>query len=579
MERVAAIYCRVSTKGQAGDDKISLQDQKTECLARAKADGFTVPADLAFEDAGVSGTKDEDERPAFGAMLAAARKGQFSRVYFLKVDRLGRDDAVIAGALKQLARLKIEYHSLREPGLNSPLIRNLMIGMAEQEHELIVSRTSKAREAKRAQGKYISGQCPYGHRRGKDQTLELDPDEVAVLRRVYTESIHGRGRVSIARLLNAEKVIPPVVYVRVPGVKRIVRLRTNEIGGWVGLEEYLREKSAALAQAPEWTGNTVVGLLGKSINYGELSGRPVIVHPSPAISRATWDRAMAAMKGRLSVEHAETGPKPRRPAMLIGLLKCGCCKSAFTRHVGGRNRNVHSYICQRKRRGTGCACPNLNLEAANAEVIQQVVPYLTGKLGKGYFKGFLMLAGGRKIDELQKALSAAQGALSELESERKALVSTVVELKRLGVGDEGLEDAAARLNEIVPLITAQRGEIDTLMAELSRSRADLAADEKEADNAAQHAVEALWLIEGEDDDPTSAVPPREILREIVRVIEVQPDGKLKVDLDESDDALVRVIRRLSAAALSAVRKLDAEAELRKPVQIDGLEVELGRMLR
>ncbi|MGO4728194.1 MULTISPECIES: recombinase family protein [unclassified Inquilinus] len=580
MEKIAAIYCRVSTLTQAGDDRISLHEQKAECLRQAKAEGYAVPAELVFEDAGVSGTKDEDERPAFGAMLTAARKGRFSRVYILRLDRLGRDQAITAGALKELARFKVECRSISEPDLSHPLLRSVLTGVAEYEHGLILTRTRRAKEAKRAEGKFISGQLPYGHRRGKGQTLELDPEEVVVLRRIYAEAIHGHGRIFIARMLNAENIIPPLVSIRVPGKERILRLRSNEIGGWHGLDEFLREHGAAVVRAPKWSEGTVTKLLSKTVNFGEVNGRPVVVNPSPAISRQTWERAIAASKGRVSRKDDKPGLKPRKPALLIGLLRCDCCRHTYTQHIGGRSRSVRSYVCLGKRRGKGeCDNPNLSLEAANAYVIACVVPYLTRRLARDSFRAFLMAAGGRKIDDMQSALAAAQRALSELESERKALSGTIVDMRRLGLGEDDLEDFAVRIMEITPQISSRRREVEGLMDDLSRSRADLAADGDEADDAAEHAVDALWLVEGEDGDLTNPVPPREILRAVVKEVLVLKDKTLKIELDESDDALMRVVRLLSAASLDAVRKIDAAAALRKPVNIEGLEDELAPMLR
>lgn len=575
MEKVAAIYCRVSTLTQADEDRISLRDQRAECLRKATTDGYSVLEDFIFEDKGVSGTLDEDERPAFGTMLAAARRGEFERLYILRLDRLGRDQAIVSGALKELARFKVECHSINEPDLSNPLLRAVLGGMAEHEHGLILARTSKAKEAKRAEGKFISGQLPYGHRRGKGQTLELDPDEVVVLRRIYAEVIHGHGRVFIARKLNAENIIPPLVSIRVPGKERILRLRSNEIGGWHGLEEYLQEHGASVAGAPRWSEGTVTALLRKTVNYGVLNGRPLVVHPSPAISRQTWDKAIAASKGR-----DVRGIKPRKPALLIGKLRCGCCGHTYTLHVGGRSRSVRSYVCLGKRRGKGeCDNPNLSVEAANAYVIACIVPYLTRRLARDSFRAFLMAAGGRKIDDMQNALAAAQRALNELESERKALLGTIVDMKRLGLGEDDLEDLATRIKEITPQISSRRREVEGLMDDLSRSRADLATDAREADDAAEHAVDALWLIEGEDGDLTNPVPPREILREVVKEVVVRQDKRLTITLDESDDALARVVRLLSAASLNAVRKLDAAAALRKSVGIEGLEEELAPMLR
>src|SRR5262249_32155415 len=111
--KIGAIYARVSTGAQAAEDKIRLVDQERECRELAKREGYEIPKHLVFIDR-VSGTLDEAERPAFGRMLDAARRGEFGKLYFFRVDRLGRDQAIISGALRDLAKAKVEFVSVRD---------------------------------------------------------------------------------------------------------------------------------------------------------------------------------------------------------------------------------------------------------------------------------------------------------------------------------------------------------------------------------------------------------------------------------------------------------------------------------
>lgn len=62
----AAIYARVSSADQASADKISINEQVRRCREAALAEGYEVPDDLVFIDAGESGALDEHQRAGYG---------------------------------------------------------------------------------------------------------------------------------------------------------------------------------------------------------------------------------------------------------------------------------------------------------------------------------------------------------------------------------------------------------------------------------------------------------------------------------------------------------------------------------
>jgi len=77
-----AIYLRVSTTGQ------TTENQRLELAAVAAQRGWHVVE--VFEDAGISGAKGRDKRPAFDRLLTDATKGRFDLIAAWSVDRLGR---------------------------------------------------------------------------------------------------------------------------------------------------------------------------------------------------------------------------------------------------------------------------------------------------------------------------------------------------------------------------------------------------------------------------------------------------------------------------------------------------------
>ena len=93
MTRVA-IYLRVSTDGQTTENQIcALEDVAT-------ARGWTVSE--VYEDAGISGAKGRDQRPALDRMLKDMSRGRFDLVATWSVDRLGRS---LKGLVETLGEL------------------------------------------------------------------------------------------------------------------------------------------------------------------------------------------------------------------------------------------------------------------------------------------------------------------------------------------------------------------------------------------------------------------------------------------------------------------------------------------
>jgi DNA invertase Pin-like site-specific DNA recombinase len=99
----AALYLRVSTL----DDKQTTENQRRELTAVAQRLGYTIVAE--YEDAGISGFKGRDKRPAFDRLHRDTTRRQFDIVMAWSVDRLGR-------SLKDLLHLLEHLHS-RQVGL------------------------------------------------------------------------------------------------------------------------------------------------------------------------------------------------------------------------------------------------------------------------------------------------------------------------------------------------------------------------------------------------------------------------------------------------------------------------------
>ena len=109
-----AIYARYSSDNQRD---ASIEDQVRLCRERIAAAGWSLEPgawslEQVYRDAAISGST--THRPAYQAMLAAARDGGFDIVLAEALDRLSRDQEDVAGLFKRLKFAGIRIVTLSE---------------------------------------------------------------------------------------------------------------------------------------------------------------------------------------------------------------------------------------------------------------------------------------------------------------------------------------------------------------------------------------------------------------------------------------------------------------------------------
>ena len=147
----AAFYLRVSTDGQ------TTENQRRELEATASRAGWSIVA--VFEDAGVSGSKGRDQRPAFDKLHRAITRREIDVVMAWSVDRLGRSLQDLIGFLGELRAVGCNLY-LHQQGVDTttPAGRALfqMLGVfAEFERAIIVERVRAGIARARGEGKHL----------------------------------------------------------------------------------------------------------------------------------------------------------------------------------------------------------------------------------------------------------------------------------------------------------------------------------------------------------------------------------------------------------------------------------------
>jgi site-specific DNA recombinase len=194
-------YGRVSTIKQVTDG-VSLEAQRIEITGFAIASGYDL-LDVLCDD-GISGAKDEDERPALAELLTAVREGRVSIVIVCKRDRLARDQALAGHIETVIRRAGAELICIDEAGLN-PITKAVLTMVAEVERLLAAQRTRFAMRALKAKGKTF-GTVPFGYRRNADGGLDAQPVEMEIVHEIVAMRERGRKLVEIATYLTTSNV-------------------------------------------------------------------------------------------------------------------------------------------------------------------------------------------------------------------------------------------------------------------------------------------------------------------------------------------------------------------------------------
>lgn len=551
--RIAAVYCRVSSARQGDESKVSLADQQRRCLEAARAEGFEVLPEMVFVDR-VSGTKGEDERPGFGTMMDAARSGKFSKVFFWRVDRLGRDQVEIGVALRDLERAGVEFRSLDDPDLANRLLRGITAAIADHEAAMIRARTARGRKAAREHGVWTQGMAPFGHRRRDDGALEIDPVEAATVRRVVAWIRDGLGRVAVVSRLNRERVLPPLIELTMPGRARMVRMRSNDPcihSDRQRLAAFMADTGAEFAKGREpcWGESTIDRMVHNSVLHGETGGIPVKIVPAPLLTVQEHRELLEIVAGR----HRK-GKAPRNSYLLTGRVICGTCGRGCTVHIGGANRNgpvTLYWICAGRRNGSGCTQPLARMDAVNPMVATKISSYLTKRLSRQSFRDFLAEHSRSSLAEIERRHTEIRVALADA-TKRRAHISGIM-MRMADMDEAALADFKAELSKAGAKVAELETEERDLLARLARVQEAALTDDAAHQDVAFLAEHGLWLDGDMPTDP--ALPdPRDILAALNVRVTVQPDRQAVVTFDDTDAALADVVRVLAGWAQRAYQR-------------------------
>ncbi len=320
----AVIYARFSSENQ---HEASIEDQVRNAKRLIQDKGWHLVR--SYADHAISGAT--TIRPGYQSLLTDARRGEFDIVVAEGLDRLSRDQELVAALFKQM-----QFHGIKLFTQAEGEISELHVGLKGTMNALFL-KDLRIKTHRGLEGRVRRGQSAGGRAYGYDVLKQRDADgepvrglrqinenEAAIVRRIFEAFRSGRSPRSIARQLNAELVPGPKgskwrdTTIRGHATRRTGILRNDLYAGrlvW-NKQRYDRNpdtgnRIARVNPAAQWIIEDVPGLR--------------------IVDAALWDQVQDRLdqvrSSQLSMKIRRTEFwKHRRPRHLFtGLIHCGHC--------------------------------------------------------------------------------------------------------------------------------------------------------------------------------------------------------------------------------------------------------------
>lgn len=204
-----AIYARYSSDNQRDD---TIEGQLRVCREHVQRQCWTEVG--SYDDRAISGAS--MMRAGIKALIKAAGQGRFDVILCESLDRLSRDMEDIAGFYKRMRFLDVRIFTLAEGWIDEMRVgfKGTMGALFLKD---LAAKTRRGLHDRVADGKNAGGNC-YGYtvqrRLGADGKpirgdRTINPEEAAIVRRIFEDFAAGKSPKRIAVELNREGIPSP----------------------------------------------------------------------------------------------------------------------------------------------------------------------------------------------------------------------------------------------------------------------------------------------------------------------------------------------------------------------------------
>lgn len=487
-QQTVAIYSRKSKFTGKGE---SIGNQVELCREYIRSHYGEDMAEHAvvFEDEGFSGGN--LNRPDFKRMMDAAHKRQFCAIVVYRLDRISRNISDFSSLIEELARLDVDFVSIREQfDTNSPMGRAMMYissVFSQLERETIAERIRDNMHELAKTGRWLGGVTPTGYASESVKTVTVDgkskkacklvpvPEEAAIVKKIFDlyAQYDSLTLVETELLRQNVKTKTGRDYSRF-SIKGILQNPVYLIADQDAWQYFSDKKSDVFAEPEDFDG--VRGILAYNRTDQEKGRATIYLPPDQWIISVGQHPGLIPAKAWIKVQESlernksKSYRKPRsNEALLTGLLECRCGARMYpklTRRKTAEGEPVYTYVCKMKERSKGARCNRRNasgnlLDAAVIEEIKRLseddsVFLEQLEKSKHFFTG--------SRDEYEAQLEALRKEQTDAERKIAGLIDSMAEL-RAGAARTRVAQRIEELNQETTARTARIAELEGLTGE------------------------------------------------------------------------------------------------------------------
>lgn len=395
----AALYARVSTDEQA-EEGFSISAQVNQLQEYCNKNNIEVYT--AYVDEGVSAKfSDENKRPQFNQMIKDAEKNLFNIILVHKYDRFARNVELSQKIKRQLKKANVNVISMSEPIEDSPIgfFQEGILELLAEYYIRNLAAESKKGHIERASQGYHNGSVPYGYKvdHNHPAKMSINEEQANIIRLIYDMYVNkGYGSTKIAITL--------------------------------------KKMNLPAACGDNWAHYTVNRIL-KNVKYaGKISYLDGIYDGKhdPIIDMETFELTQRYIKDR-TWKREPRGVNFQKH-FLLGLLRCGECKKAFS--ILSAKSKKNKYGIRNDKKFNYYRCNNYghldsvnrctNNKRYNAE---QFEPYIINYLKEIMSELPTEIQIKQKVDIIQILKDRKNKILAELNRAKKAYLAGVFTLE------------------------------------------------------------------------------------------------------------------------------------------------------
>ena len=417
---VAALYCRLSRDDGKECESNSIANQKKMLSDYALRNGFTHTK--FYVDDGYTGTN--FERPGFQDMLSDIKSGIVKTVLVKDSSRLGRN-YLECGKYQEIVfpEYDVRFISVTE-GIDTADGEDELgpvRGVVNDFYARDISRKVKASSTMRGASGVPLSQPPYGYGKDPDDKRHwiVDPEAAEVVRRIFALAMEGKPNLTIARILEAEKILTPTAFWQRKGIQRNGAKPQPDPYRWSGAT--IRK----ILLSREYCGDVVnfkthvkSYRVKKQIRNPEEMWAIFPDKHEPIIDRETFETVQKyVLRNKRRPPKEGNGEK----SMFCGLVYCADCGSKLWFNVNHPNNQIRYFNCSNYRgnRGTCDSTHYIREDALEAIVkleLKRLAAYL--KADEERFAAIIEQESNKELLErkkqCEKALNRSQARQKEI---------------------------------------------------------------------------------------------------------------------------------------------------------------------